>query len=160
MITQHNQFLKRGSQLTALAMLTILMVISFAQVTLAIPLDPILDRIGRSAVEGAFSADSASEATPEASQTSTNTQEEVDSSPETPEETGSLLGNPTYPPQAYPHNYPPYPPQVYLPSYPPYPPQVYPSIYPQTYPSPVYLLPSSVPSGQSSIPLIINNVNH
>lgn len=142
-------------------------VIATTQATLAMPLNSILDRVGRNVIKETLGVDSDAEVPPSASQTPNNTQEETDSSSETPTQTDSASETPTYTPQAYPPGYTLYPPQAYPPSYIPYPPQVYPPTYPQAYPLPVYVLPTFVPpaypsptsSGQSSMPLIINNIN-
>lgn len=167
MIVKNNSLVKQCSKSTVIVMLTISSVSLTIQETSAKPLELILDRAVQSVVPEIFSVDADTEVPPAASQTSTNTQEETDLPPETPQETGSPPGNPTYPPQAYPPSYAPYPSQVYPPSYAPYPPQIYPPTYPQTYPLPVYVLPNSVApaypssapsSGQSGVPLIINNV--
>lgn len=111
-------------------MLTISIVGLTTQETLAVPLKPVLDQMGRRMVEGALGVDSDALATPPASQPSTNTQEATDSPPATPT----------------------YPPATYLPAYPAIPSNSVPV-------APVYSPPAypAIPPARSSPPVIINN---
>lgn len=166
MVTQANLFAKQCSKLAVLVVLTTSTVALTAQETLAIPLEPILDQMGRRIVNGLLSTDfSDNQTTLPTSQSFTNMQEATNSPPATP---GSL-------PSAYPptdsQSYPIYPPSS-VQAAPTYPPQtdspIYPSSYP-TYPSnavppaPTYSPPNyspaypAYPPAHSSPPVIINN---
>lgn len=145
MIIQSNLFFKRVGQFTVVSVLIIPMIGLSEKQSLAIPLTPILDRIGRSIVEGVFNVDSAAQETPPATQADPNVQQETTSFPEFPLDP-SASSSPTFPPVN-----PNYPPSAF-----PAPPNYPPSIpYPQgspTYPQyfiptpPVYSVPMSPPA--------------
>lgn len=159
MITQDIMSAKQCRKLAVLVALTTSIVALTAQETLAIPLEPILDQMGRRIVEGLIGTDSgnqAAQATPPASQLLRDTQEE----PVSPqyERTASPPEYPAYSPPtylpAYPQGYSTYPPG--FPSqHPTYPPPAYPpSTYSPVYPSPT---PPNYPPGRTATPVIINN---
>lgn len=145
MITRSNLFLKRVGQVTIVSVLTIPMIGLSEKQSSAIPLTPILDRVGRSIVEGVFNVDSTAQETPPTTQPAPDVQQETTSFPEFPLDR-SASSSPTFPPvnPNYPHRASPAPPN-YFPSTP------YPQGYP-TYPQyfvptpPVYSVPMSPPA--------------
>jgi hypothetical protein len=141
MNAQSNLFLKRVGQFTVVSVLTISMIALGEQQSLAIPLEPILDRIGRSMVEKMFNIDSAAQ-TPPPAQPYPNMQPETSSSPKFPLDPSATSPpitpptNPTYPPSTSPapSNYPPSTP--YPQSYPTYP--QHSEVTPPVYSAPTY----------------------
>jgi hypothetical protein len=185
MITQNNLFKGFGILVVPVILTTSIVALTQKE-TLAIPLEPILDRVGRRVVEGLLDVDSSEPALLPANQSFTDTQVETNSAPEYPEEIGSSPANtqevtnslpvsPAYSlpahPQTYPPVYPAIPPQTYPPCHATYPSPNYPQTYPPVYPtippnsapvSPVYspAYPQSYPaypSARPSPPVIINN---
>ena len=153
MINQDYVFLKQCSKLAVLFALSVPMVAITAQKTLAIPIAPLLDQMGRRALEGLLGVGSSSQPSP-VNQESINTQVPAGdpgaySPPNSP---------PAYPPPANPPAYPTYAPAS---AYPPpaYPAPTYPApAYPPTYPPPAYLpVYPAYPPARSSPPVIINN---
>jgi len=146
MITQTN-LLQQGFGKIAVGMaLSILPVIFSAQSSLAIPLEPIFDLLGRNALSDMFGSGFNTQALPANQQFTTNTTE-VAGSPDTypaiqPSPT------PTYSPSTYPADnsqpvYPNYPSPTYQqPTYPSYPPPTYQQPSYPNYPSPNYQQPT------------------
>jgi hypothetical protein len=158
--------------------LSIPMVAFSAQRSLAIPLEPILDRVGRSMVEGLFGIGAGAQGYP-ANQQFIYTQDPAGSPgayPPTSSPPASTspapaypgYQSPAYPPASYPPAYPgyqspAYPPASYPPAYPGYQSPAYPppaTAYP-AYQSPAYpAYPPPYPAyppPRSGTPVIINN---
>lgn len=164
MVVQNNLLVKQCSKLTVLAILTISIVSLTIQESLAVPLKPVLDQVGRRMVERSLGIDSAQATLPNR-QTEEDTQE-TDPNLASKEETAPTPMAPAYPQPTYQQAYPPpiYPPAYPSPSYPAYPQQTYPQAYqspinampvyvlPQAYPPTTYLSPPP-----NRTPVIINN---
>lgn len=184
MITQDNLFAKQCSKLVVLVTLTTSIIGLTTQKTLAIPLEPILDQMGRRMIEGLVGTDISDQAEPQDNQSFTDEEEIVGSPqqyPAYPPSTHPPVHQSVYPPPAYSQGYIPYPPGSSQ-QYPAYPPSPYPPIYPQGqviyppgspqypayapptylpayspgYPPPAYSSPAPSPR-QSATPIIINN---
>ncbi|MGB3203918.1 MAG: hypothetical protein WBB28_02885 [Crinalium sp.] len=145
--------------------LAIPLVISSPQKTLAIPIQPLIEQMGRRMIEGLFGIP----ANPQYSLPN----QQYNYPPPTPGYTGDNQN--TYPPSAYPstdQNYPQYPSPNYQqtppqPTYPNYSQPNYPAPYPQpsypNYPQPAYpnyppaSYPVPYPQTRPNTPVIINN---
>jgi hypothetical protein len=103
--SQDSLLVQQCSKLAVLVVLTTSTVALTAQETLAIPLEPILDQMGRCMIRGLVGTDSGNQATPPDSQPLTDTQQEG-----TQQETDSPLEYPAYSPPTHPSSYPAYPP--------------------------------------------------
>jgi hypothetical protein len=162
MITQNNLFKGFGILVVSVILTTSIVALTQKE-TLAIPLEPILDQVGRRVVEGLLDVDSSEPAVLPANQSFTDTQVETGSAPAYPEEIGSSLANTQEVTNSLPVS-PAYSPPTYLQSYPP----AYPAIPPSSAPiSPTYTTPTyprtyppfypAYPPAQSNPPVIINN---
>jgi hypothetical protein len=94
MILSNNLLSKRLVQLAVLLLLATSIVTLTAQATLAIPLKPILDQMGRRLIQEIFDVAPTDQPTPPATQPSPNVQQENFSSPESPSDPSGSLPSP------------------------------------------------------------------
>jgi len=182
MISPINLFQKGFGKIAVGLVLSIPVVVLNAQSSFAIPLEPILDLLGRNALESLFGNGFSAQPLP-ANQQVTNTTEVAGSpgtypavepspnylppnyqQPSYPNYSPPNYQQPSYPNYSPPNyqqpSYPNYPPPNYQqPSYPNYPPPnyqqpSYPNYPPPNYQPPIYFI---YPPARSSPPVIINN---
>lgn len=186
MITSNKLLLKKFGQLAVLVMLSTSIVTLTQKETLAVPLEPVLDQVGRRMVERSLGIDSTQAASSEdkADEDVEQSSPTLDPTEETaPTPVNSAEEQPTDQQAAPQPIYPPAYPQPSIPAYPQptYPQPTFPPAYPQqsipAYPqptippdpqlpmnvTPVYLLPQAYPLPNYSptpinrTPVIINN---